>query len=207
MGLNRHSYRGLSLAEVLVASGLSLLVLLVLAKTMSNLNKAKAVQDETSKQARDARTLDSKLRALTGTSSSDGLFLSNDGRVLSIQPISRLDSDDKQQWAPEAHVVVYDSSEKSLILKTVPFASAGISSTSLTPVSLTEENMVALKNTDGDMIAKYPKIIAMDVQLDRDQASLGLTLQRETLYSKVYQDAPWLKTGYSLRSSLPISDP
>lgn len=193
------------MAEVMVASGLALLAMVLLGKTMANLNKAKLIQDEVSEQARSLRMLDSRLRTILGSSQLEGVHLSSNGQVISVQPIAQLSADGEQQWSPQTSVIVYDPASKTLILKSVPFAEAGIASTSLTPVTLSDEDLGKLSNATGEILAENPGVTAAKFQLDPDKASLFVNLHRELRHSRAHQDQPWLETAYGLRSSLALS--
>lgn len=205
VGANRRAF---TLMEVLVASGLALLSLLILAQTMANLSRAKRIQEEVSEQARSLRTLDSRLQALMSSAELEGIHLSSDGKILAVQAIARVSTEGVRQWSPESQVLVYDQEQQLLKLKTVTFAAAGLTSSSATAMELTDSELSALKSATGNGIAEYSKVTAFDLEVNRERAFLSVTSRRAVQdSSRVRQDEPWLVTAYGLRSSVSLEPP
>lgn len=197
---------GMGLAETVISVGLALMISLILAKTFSNLMKAKRIQDEVSRQLTVQRTLDAQLRRLFSTGEVQGVTVSPDGHTVVAQPLTRVSTEGQRQWSGQAYVVQFKPGAKpeesgQVFVKTVAFSEAGLTSSSSAPVALSESDFSTLVGKDGEALAEYDKITSAKFTLDKDRAFVTATLEREVHNSRAHEKELLLDAAYELRSS------
>lgn len=202
----RRRRSGMGLAETLVSVGLALMISLILAKTFSNMLRAKRIQDEVSRQLTVQRTLDAQLRRLFATGEVQGVTVSPDGQTIVAQPLTRVSTEGQRQWAGEAYVIQYLPGAKPdesgiVAVKSVPFSEAGLTSSSSAPVKLSESDFATLISKEGEGLAHYDKITSARFRLDKDRAFVTARLEREVHNSRAHEKELLLDAAYELRSS------
>lgn len=194
----RHTATGYTIVEVMIATGLSALMLAVLARGFVLMHTVGLTNEAHSRFTRQVTLLGKTLRAQLKQSDLSGLHQSADGKTLTFQQVSQSSSEGVKQWTADLLVLSYDSSRKTLEGKRVPLEDIGTPYLVTHPSPLDATMLSLAGSASESTLFEVEGVQECRLEVTRDPAHLAVDLRAEVRPFEKKIDALSFRTGVAL---------
>lgn len=198
----RRADRGLTLAELLISLPIGLLVTGLI---LWLLVYAGRVYDSALRDSGARQRLEGIARQLEGTldrTSSEGIHLSDDGKIIAVQPIGGVTATGDREWSETIAVYRYDSSVRRLYYGQVRLADLGTTPAQNLPQSLTPAQVLQAGATVTRVLANDVEQFVVSRQAGVPTMGVEITVVQESRLGK--RDRAQLRTSFRLWSALDV---